>query len=86
MIREAVRKEKGLAVITSLLRMQNDNVVRSTAICLRNLAADLKNKALLGTVLTVLGTGQTLLGTNRIRGKPYYLGTVLTASAAAKIK
>jgi len=47
-IRETVRKEKGLSVITSLLRMPNDPVVRATAFCLRNLALDIKNKDLLG--------------------------------------
>ena len=47
-IREAVRKEKGLSVITSLLRLPNDPVVRATAFCLRNLAVDPKNKELLG--------------------------------------
>ena len=47
-IRETVRKEKGLSVITSLLRLPNDLVVRATAFCLRNLAIDLKNKELLG--------------------------------------
>lgn len=47
-IRETVRREKGLSVITSLLRLPNDLVVRATAFCLRNLAIDLKNKELLG--------------------------------------
>ena len=47
-LREAVRREKGLSVISSLLRMSNDSVVRSIAVCLRNLASDSKNKELLG--------------------------------------
>jgi len=46
-LREAVRKEKGLSVISSLLRMTNDSVVRSIAVCLRNLALDPRNKGLL---------------------------------------
>ncbi|KAL5266517.1 hypothetical protein ACHWQZ_G003780 [Mnemiopsis leidyi] len=52
-IRETVRKEKGLSVITSLLRLPNDLVVRATAFCLRNLAIDLKNKELLGRHATL---------------------------------
>ncbi|KAL5267729.1 hypothetical protein ACHWQZ_G004690 [Mnemiopsis leidyi] len=48
LLREAVRREKGLSVISSLLRMSNDIVVRSIAVCLRNLASDSKNKELLG--------------------------------------
>ena len=48
LLRETVRRDKGLSVITSLLRMSNDSVVRSTAVCLRNLATDSKNKELLG--------------------------------------
>eukprot|EP00116_Pleurobrachia_bachei_P007083 sb/3467345/ len=46
-LREAVRKEKGLSVISSLLRMANDSVVRSISVCLRNLALDPRNKGLL---------------------------------------
>ncbi|XP_063685934.1 catenin delta-2-like isoform X3 [Bolinopsis microptera] len=52
-IRETVRKEKGLSVITSLLRLPNDLVVRATAFCLRNLAIDHKNKELLGKHATL---------------------------------
>eukprot|EP00116_Pleurobrachia_bachei_P001234 sb/3461496/ len=48
MVREVVRREKGLSVITSLLRLDNDYVVRATSLCLRNLAMDPKNKELLG--------------------------------------
>lgn len=47
-LRESIRKEKGLSVITSLLRMSNDTIVRSTAVCLVNLSQDPKNKELLG--------------------------------------
>ncbi|XP_055361248.1 plakophilin-4-like isoform X2 [Betta splendens] len=47
-IRAAVRKEKGLPILVELLRMDNERVVRSVAIALRNMALDVRNKELIG--------------------------------------
>ncbi|TSL54355.1 Plakophilin-4 [Bagarius yarrelli] len=47
-IRAAVRKEKGLPILVELLRMDNDRVVCSVAIALRNMALDIRNKELIG--------------------------------------
>lgn len=47
-IRAAVRKEKGLPILVELLRMDNDRVVCSVAIALRNMALDVRNKELIG--------------------------------------
>ena len=46
--RTVVRKEKGLPVVIDRLRTDNDQVVRTGAITLTNLAEDEKNKELIG--------------------------------------
>lgn len=50
-IRAAVRKEKGLPILVELLRIDNDRVVCAVATALRNMALDVRNKELIGTVL-----------------------------------
>lgn len=49
-IRAAVRKEKGLPILVELLRIDNDRVVCAVATALRNMALDVRNKELIGTV------------------------------------
>ncbi|KAI3384067.1 hypothetical protein SNEBB_000280 [Seison nebaliae] len=48
MIRQTVRREKGLMVICDLLNYQNDSLASVAAITLRNLAIDPRNKELIG--------------------------------------
>ncbi|XP_038052924.1 catenin delta-2-like isoform X3 [Patiria miniata] len=47
-VRAQVRKEKGLAVLVELLRLENDKIVSAVARALRNLALDTRNKELIG--------------------------------------
>ena len=50
-LRTAVRTDKGLPIIIGLLsasRVTHDAVTRTAAVCLRNLAVDIKNKELIG--------------------------------------
>ncbi|XP_022094303.1 catenin delta-2-like isoform X3 [Acanthaster planci] len=47
-IRAQVRKEKGLAVLVELLRLENDKIVAAVSRALRNLSLDSRNKELIG--------------------------------------